>query len=140
MRRALYKNLIQLSSYLIIAQFALAFVLAFNTSALVRLYVLVSVAAVTIRYVAPTVLYKRSARLSRLRKTPQLTHTDREWASVLADFGNRCASCRSTGKLTKDHIIPISRGGADAIWNIQPLCQSCNSKKGTKIIAFRKEV
>lgn len=35
-----------------------------------------------------------------------------------------------------DHIIPLSRGGPNALANVQPLCQSCNVWKADHIIAF----
>ncbi len=45
-------------------------------------------------------------------------------------LGNHCLGCWATDKkLTVDHIIPLSKGGTNFIYNIQPLCKSCNSKK-----------
>ncbi|MFD2909586.1 HNH endonuclease [Flavobacterium ardleyense] len=46
----------------------------------------------------------------------------------------KCVNCFSNSKLEFDHIIPVSKGGANTIKNIQLLCLSCNRKKGSKII------
>jgi len=43
-----------------------------------------------------------------------------------------CFYCGAKGKMTIDHVIPISRGGKHVADNIVPACQSCNSSKGAK--------
>lgn len=35
--------------------------------------------------------------------------------------------------MTKDHIIPRSKGGADHLDNYQTMCSPCNSKKGSNM-------
>ena len=35
--------------------------------------------------------------------------------------------------MTKDHILPRSKGGANSINNYQTMCQPCNMKKANKI-------
>lgn len=62
------------------------------------------------------------------------SHTLAEWLAVVAKHGGACAHCGCLGvKLTRDHIVPLTRGGSNFIDNIQPLCFSCNSKKGNKL-------
>jgi len=65
-------------------------------------------------------------------------HTHDEWIALCKKYGNRCLCCGKKNKLTLDHVVPLSLGGKDTIDNIQPLCGSCNSKKHTKIIDYRK--
>lgn len=62
-------------------------------------------------------------------------HTEAEWQAVLANFGRRCAQCASRKNLSKDHIIPLSRGGSNYAFNLQPLCVSCNARKHTRLVA-----
>ena len=44
--------------------------------------------------------------------------------------GYRCAYCgtRPT-RLDPDHVVPVSRGGANYIGNLLPACPPCNSSK-----------
>lgn len=58
--------------------------------------------------------------------------TEQEWQRVLDLFGGRCAYCGSDGKITRDHVVPLTKGGGYTSTNIVPCCSSCNSKKHNK--------
>lgn len=34
--------------------------------------------------------------------------------------------------MTKDHILPVSKGGKDGLYNLQPMCLHCNNAKGNE--------
>lgn len=57
-----------------------------------------------------------------------------EWARKLKEYNYCCAKCNTDSNIEMDHIIPLSKGGAHHIDNIQPLCRSCNASKGNKIL------
>lgn len=76
---------------------------------------------------------------SLLKKGCTIHHTDEQWVELVRLTGNVClfpgCNCPS---VTRDHIIPLSRGGNDEIDNIQPLCLSHNGfKKDLLIIDYR---
>lgn len=80
------------------------------------------------------------ARIQRHNKTRKENmkraggfHSEYEWELLKTQYNHTCPSCGdSTKPLTKDHIIPVSKGGSNNIENIQPLCKRCNSRKHTK--------
>lgn len=61
-------------------------------------------------------------------------HTLEEWERVLEHYNRQCVDCGTSENITKDHVIPLSRGGTDSIDNVVPRCGSCNSKKGTRLV------
>ncbi|MGA9769482.1 MAG: HNH endonuclease [Blastocatellia bacterium] len=69
------------------------------------------------------------------------THTREEWRQMKRVYHGCCVRCLKKAWpkniLTKDHVIPVSLGGSDSITNLQPLCETCNNRKGNKIIDYR---
>ena len=48
---------------------------------------------------------------------------------------NTCLYCGGTfpdGELTRDHIVPASRGGKDSWYNVVAACKRCNHHKGSR--------
>lgn len=73
-------------------------------------------------------------------------HSPKQWEERKRLFDNKCAICGITEKnilekwvgtqftkLTKDHILPLTKGGTENILNIQPLCISCNARKHNNV-------
>lgn len=71
-------------------------------------------------------------------------HTTTQWLQKLNRFA-RCPGCgrawedipprpnkRYKNTWTKDHIVPLSKGGSDDISNIQPLCYQCQFHKNAR--------
>lgn len=61
-------------------------------------------------------------------------HTPQQITDLLHKQKHKCACCKTdiSDKFHRDHIIPISAGGTNEIFNIQLLCAFCNTSKGAK--------
>ena len=78
-------------------------------------------------------LNQENKRIHRARKVGNGgRHTQNQWLELCAKFEFRCVCCFRITYLTRDHVIPLLMGGTDNIENIQPLCRSCNSRKGAR--------
>ena len=76
------------------------------------------------------------------------SHSQREWDELVLAWGWRCFYCGRPvheaaqpiqDSLTRDHLIPLSRGGSNDIGNIVPACFNCNRLKGTMTIEEFRE-
>jgi 5-methylcytosine-specific restriction endonuclease McrA len=54
-------------------------------------------------------------------------------------YASPCARCGAPENIHADHVIPLSKGGHHAAYNLQPLCGSCNSSKGSRLTPLLPE-
>lgn len=80
-------------------------------------------------------VYDSKRRASK--KYAEGSYTADDWIALCEKYENRCLCCKQRKPLTADHVLPLAKGGSNDISNIQPLCKSCNSAKGTKYIDYR---
>jgi 5-methylcytosine-specific restriction endonuclease McrA len=73
------------------------------------------------------------------KRTNGGTLTVEDWAFLVDLAEGKCLKCGQEKKLTIDHIIPVTAGGATNVWNVQPLCDTCNKSKMTKTQDFRPD-
>jgi 5-methylcytosine-specific restriction endonuclease McrA len=73
-----------------------------------------------------------SARRRASVKGVQSAHYSR--SDIFAAYGHKCAYCDAPAEHL-DHVVPLSRGGADAAHNLLPACAPCNLAKGAKTLA-----
>lgn len=82
---------------------------------------------------APIIAVKGEASASkRANKAPSLTNT-----ALFRRDGHLCAYCGkmfSDLRLTRDHVVPTSRGGIDRWANVVTACERCNHLKDDMLL------
>src|SRR5689334_10443038 len=76
----------------------------------------------------PIVASRGHARLHAIDPAPALTN-----AALFARDRMLCLYCGehfSRGELTRDHVMPLSKGGRDSWENVVSACLACNVRKG----------
>lgn len=58
-------------------------------------------------------------------------HTSEQWLTLLDSYHGLCVYCFNKAT-TRDHVIPLSKGGTNNIENVVPACRPCNDSKGKK--------
>lgn len=76
---------------------------------------------------------RKDAKRRSILKTVPNTLTADQWKLILEKYRHQCVYCGASDKaLTRDHWIPLARGGHHTMENIVPACKSCNSRKRDK--------
>lgn len=77
-------------------------------------------------------------RLERRKRRLSGRHLGWVWSEfqrIVTKFDGRCAYCgERSERVDPDHVVPLSRGGADSVTNLLPACLSCNSSKGARLL------
>ena len=86
---------------------------------------------------------ERNHRRTSRKKGNGGSFTADEWKGLKEFYNHKCLCCHRQEpeiKLEPDHVMPIVLGGNSFITNIQPLCRSCNARKGGKYIDYRDKI
>jgi len=80
----------------------------------------------------PSIIAVTGTEFSKQKRFPKITLTN---DALFERDHNICAYCGekfSHKKLSRDHVIPVSRGGKNIWMNVVTACRPCNTKKDNK--------
>lgn len=89
------------------------------------------------RFASDEQLAEQEQRQKAYRQKQKKTIPAALRTEVFERDGYKCLACGSQKSLRCDHVLPESKGGPMESSNMQTLCESCNTKKGTKHIDYR---
>lgn len=72
-------------------------------------------------------------RAAKLLASSIGNHSHSDWLKICKAQKGKCANCGHRRNLTRDHKVPLSRGGSNLSINIQGLCNECNASKCDKL-------
>lgn len=88
-----------------------------------------------------TILVRHKLRLAQKRSGGD-GYTIAQWYALVAFYSpnGECICCKKDElRLGPDHVRALARDGSGLIYNIQPMCLTCNNKKGVKEIDYRDD-
>src|SRR4029079_3778883 len=77
---------------------------------------------IAVRGAVPTRAWRKTPALSN----PQLFARDRQVCAY-------CGGALAADEMTREHIVPTSRGGDDSWMNCISACRPCNGRKGNRL-------
>lgn len=83
----------------------------------------------SLRLICKKCVEARDIASSNRSRNPIIPHL-REW--IIERDKNKCITCDAIEDLTVDHIVPVILGGKTNPDNLQTLCRTCNSRKGSR--------
>lgn len=75
----------------------------------------------------------RHRRRASMRGNECEPYTAEQLIALFNQHGGRCVYCGDEAD-SVDHVIPVSRGGPDALRNLAPACRPCNASKGNRLL------
>ena len=89
---------------------------------------------------SPLILTAPQTRTDLKLDFPADPRSEKEW--LYANQKKRCVGCEyelPLHVLTIDHITPRSKGGLDAVGNLQLMCHTCNAIKGDRSMEYLRQ-
>lgn len=78
---------------------------------------------------------RKLRRRAREADAEMCSVTASDWRNLVRQYRGCCAYCGASDRpLTREHVIPLARGGRHAIGNILPVCGSCNYSKADRLL------